>query len=226
MSKSVAVMQPYFLPYAGYFRLFLAVDEFVIFDCVQFPRRGWVHRTLVSENEWGREWLTLPLAYQPQDIRICDLDFVSNAREQFDKRLGKLPLINADAGVAGRPLLKFLFHQPMVSVIDYLVSSLEVVTEMLGLRVRMTRSSSLKLDPSIRGQARVIAAASAVGATHYVNLAGGRSLYESASFRMHGMELSFLAPYSGKFAHMLPALLRQDIGDIRRDIESTTILEC
>jgi hypothetical protein len=37
-------MQPYFVPYAGYFRLFAASDLFVIYDCVQFPRRGWVHR--------------------------------------------------------------------------------------------------------------------------------------------------------------------------------------
>jgi hypothetical protein len=41
---TVAVMQPYFMPYAGYFRLFCAADVFVMFDCVQFRRRGWVHR--------------------------------------------------------------------------------------------------------------------------------------------------------------------------------------
>ena len=36
----LGIMQPYFFPYAGYFRLFAHVDEFVIFDCVQFRRRG------------------------------------------------------------------------------------------------------------------------------------------------------------------------------------------
>jgi hypothetical protein len=41
---TIAVMQPYFIPYAGYFRLFAASDLFVIYDCVQFPRRGWVQR--------------------------------------------------------------------------------------------------------------------------------------------------------------------------------------
>jgi hypothetical protein len=42
---TVAVMQPYFLPYPGYFRLFAAADQVALFDCVQFPRRGWVHRS-------------------------------------------------------------------------------------------------------------------------------------------------------------------------------------
>jgi hypothetical protein len=43
----IAVMQPYFFPYAGYFRLLQAADHFVLLDCVQFPRRGRVHRTQV-----------------------------------------------------------------------------------------------------------------------------------------------------------------------------------
>ena len=56
-----AVMQPYFFPYAGYFRLFAASDLFVIYDCVQFPRRGWVHRNLLPDASGSERWLTLPL---------------------------------------------------------------------------------------------------------------------------------------------------------------------
>ena len=48
-SSTMAIMQPYFIPYAGYFRLFAASDLFVIYDCVQFPRRGWVHRNKLIE---------------------------------------------------------------------------------------------------------------------------------------------------------------------------------
>ena len=58
---TVAIMQPYFFPYAGYFRLFAASDLFVIYDCVQFPRRGWVHRNLLPDASGSERWLTLPL---------------------------------------------------------------------------------------------------------------------------------------------------------------------
>ena len=58
---TVAVMQPYFIPYAGYFRLFAASDLFVIYDCVQFPRRGWVHRNRLLDRSGKLRWLTLPL---------------------------------------------------------------------------------------------------------------------------------------------------------------------
>ena len=50
---TIAVMQPCFVPYAGYVRLFAASDLLVVFDCVPFPRRGWVHRNRLP-NARGR----------------------------------------------------------------------------------------------------------------------------------------------------------------------------
>src|SRR5689334_2859030 len=70
---TVAVMQPYFFPYAGYFRLFAQVDEFISFDCVQFRRRGRIHRTEVPGPGGSLQWLTLPLAYAPRETLIRDV---------------------------------------------------------------------------------------------------------------------------------------------------------
>jgi hypothetical protein len=47
---TVSIMQPYFLPFAEYFRLFAASDVFVLLDDVQFPRRGWVHRNRLHDR--------------------------------------------------------------------------------------------------------------------------------------------------------------------------------
>src|SRR4051812_24083058 len=76
---TVATMQPYFIRYAGYFRLFAASDLFVTYDCVQFPRHGWVHRKkMVAAG--GREcWLTPPLANRLRDVRIRDLSVRARA---------------------------------------------------------------------------------------------------------------------------------------------------
>ena len=62
--KGVALMQPYFFPYAGYFRLFAAVDTFIIYDCVQFPRRGRVHRVEVPGPD-GNAHVADPAARLP-----------------------------------------------------------------------------------------------------------------------------------------------------------------
>src|ERR1700761_2078318 len=80
-------MQPYFIPYAGYFRLITGSDLFVIYDCVQFPRRGWVHRNKLLDPHGQEQWLTLPLAKAPQDVLIKDLTFPANAVEEMESRL-------------------------------------------------------------------------------------------------------------------------------------------
>ena len=62
----IAIMQPYFIPYAGYFRLFQSVDLFVVYDCIQFARRGYVHRNQLPNFTDELSWITLPLAKAPQ----------------------------------------------------------------------------------------------------------------------------------------------------------------
>jgi hypothetical protein len=215
--KRVAVMQPYFFPYAGYFRLFAAVDEFVIFDCVQFPRRGRVHRCEVPAPNGSVEWLTLPLAHQPTGVLIRDLEFATDARQGFDERLARHQWIENGCGPAADRVRAHLVA-PLESVIDYLSDGLRLVAGLLGFDVAISRSSTLDVDPTLRGQDRVVAVAAAVGATHYVNAPGGRDLYDPEGFAHHGIELSFLPPYDGRYPHLLPSLLTDPPGAIRDDV--------
>ena len=223
-AKRVAVMQPYFYPYAGYFRLCAAVDEFVIFDCVQFPRRGRVHRTEVPAPAGGTEWLTLPLAHHEREVLIRDLDFAADARERFDQRLARHRWIERSDGEAAERVRSHL-HGPLGSVADFLERGLRMVTELLDLDVVFSRSSTLGLDPSLRGQSRVLATARAAGATQYLNSPGGRDLYEEDEFARAGIELSFLPPYHGKFPQLLPALLSEPTGRVREDVLATLTAE-
>jgi hypothetical protein len=212
-------MQPYFFPYAGYFRLFSQVDEFVIFDCVQFARRGRVHRTEVARHGAAVEWLTLPLARQPQDVLIRDLAFAADARAEFDRRLAGLPWLRSAHGPAAGQIRELL-HAPLTSVIDYLESGLRLVTHLLGIHTPITRSSTLQLDPSLRGQSRVLAVLASRKATHYLNAPGGRDLYAPADFERAGVTLEFLPDYKGGFLQLLPALMTCDPQRIRDDIEA------
>ena len=49
----LAIMQPYFFPYIGYFQLINAVDEFVIYDDVNFIKKGWINRNTILVNGKG-----------------------------------------------------------------------------------------------------------------------------------------------------------------------------
>ena len=43
-------MQPYFLPYIGYFQLIAAVDLFVVYDNIKYTKKGWINRNRILQN--------------------------------------------------------------------------------------------------------------------------------------------------------------------------------
>ena len=219
--KRIAVMQPYFFPYAGYFRLFAAVDEFVIFDCVQFPRRGRVHRCEAPGPTGAIEWLTLPLAKAPRETRIRDLAFATDARGELTRRLERLPWYRTAKGEAADRIRAHLAAPLPMSVVDFLESTLRLTAALLNLKAETSRSSALRIAPALKGQARVIEIATARGATHYVNAPGGRALYEEEAFAVAGLGLSFLKPYAGPHRYLLPALMTRAPAEIAADVAQT-----
>jgi hypothetical protein len=209
----VAVMQPYFYPYAGYFRLIAAVDLFLVFDCVQFPRRGRVHRAPLPVAQGGG-WLTLPLARQPRDTAIRDIR-LSHARDAlWRERLARLPWLR------GSPLAAALAAPLPEGLQPLLLDHLRLACASLGIATPLRSSSELGLRPELRGQARVIALARCAGATEYRNLPGGRALYDPAEFNAAGLSLSFMPPYEGPHMSMLHALATLDPAEIAADIRS------
>lgn len=216
MGFTVAIMQPYFLPYAGYFRLLAQADLFVVYDCVQFPRRGWVHRNQLIDRAGQERWLTLPLAHAPQAVLIRDLAFADNAEAEMAERLAPFDLATPLAGELGAILDRLA--RPQGRPVDYIVGLLETVTGRLDLPWRVAWSSELGLDPGLRGQARIIEIARRHGASRYLNAPGGRELYDDQAFAAAGLELAFLPPYAGPGGSILQRLLHEAPAAIRRDI--------
>jgi hypothetical protein len=165
----------------------------------------------------------LPLAYHRREALIRDLRFTEHARERFDERLARFEWIRTANGPHAGLIRDFLCA-PLSSVVDYLEAGLRLVIDLIQIDAVIIRSSALGLDPSLRGQDRVIAAMQAVGATHYVNAPGGRRLYDAATFRQAGIELAFLTPYDGRFRFMLLALMTESSTEIGDDVRTTTRL--
>lgn len=223
-ASTIAIMQPYFAPYAGYFRLFSASDLFVIYDCVQFPRRGWVHRNRLVDRSGMERWLTLPLAKAPQHVLIRDLRFVPHAAEVWSERLRPFPLSATDPpGTA--PILDALTDVGDVPV-DYIVRLLERIVKFLGLPWSVIRSSSLRIPESVHGQDRILEIARRLGARRYVNSPGGRALYDPETFAKSGIELSFLTEYTGPTTSVLTRILREPQANLARELASLQIERC
>ncbi len=215
----VAVIQPYFIPYAGYFRLFAAADVVAIFDCVQFPRQGWVHRNVLPLASGRPAWLTLPLAKAPRGVRIVELQFAADAEGRFAAASRRFPVLES-AREEDAELLRKLRGVGSAKVADYLCDLLQAANRRLNLTARIVRTSTFGIASDIRGQDRVIAVAERLGATCYVNPSGGRTLYDRTAFSARDIDLRFFAPWEGSSESVLTRLLRGDDDRISAEIDA------
>jgi hypothetical protein len=219
--KTVAIMQPYFIPYPGYFRLLAGSDLFVIYDCVQFPRRGWLHRNQLRTTAGATDWLTLPLQKAPRDVLIRDLRFRPDAESEMQAQVRHFPALTAPLPHAVR-LVEALCAVRGAPV-DYIVDLLRLAAELLEIPWRVFRSSELALPPELRAQDRVLAIAKACGATHYLNPPGGRALYQSAAFSAEGIELSFLNDHVGSYDSIAQRLATEDPQAVAAEVRANTV---
>ena len=215
-------MQPYFIPYAGYFRLFATADVVVMFDCVQFPRRGWVHRNRLPLASGETDWLTLPIAKTPQDTRIDELQFAPDGRARLTAAAARFPVF-ARALRERNPFAERLLELESRDVTAYLIASITETAASLDMERPVIRSSSLPIPEHLHAQDRVIAILKHVEATSYVNPSGGRDLYDRATFDAAGIELGFLTPYGGPMESIFARLMDESPAAIAAEIrrEST-----
>lgn len=189
---SVAIMQPYFLPYLGYFQLIAAVDKFVVLDDVNFIQRGWINRNRILVNG-APHLFTLPLRGASQNRLICDLELVDDDlwREKFLRSLrqayGRAPCYRHVSGI-----LEQMLHYPSARLDLFLVNSLQLVMRYLALDTEVVSTSRVYGNAELSGEQRIIDICRREGASDYINPAGGTSLYQRAHFEQYGIALRFL----------------------------------
>lgn len=212
---TLAVMQPYFLPYAGYFRLFAAADRVALFDCVQFPRRGWVHRNRLPDGAGNPAWLTLPLRAGARETRIANLRFAEDATAALRQRCDRFPQLRE----LDHPLLSAVLN-PAPDVVGYLEALLRRCCADMALPFDVIRTSSLDIDPALRGQDRVLAIVEALGGDKYINLEGGQALYDPKAFADRGIKLSILPAWRGSTWSILQRLVSETPSSVADEIRS------
>jgi len=192
---SISIMQPYFIPYSGYFQLLASTDIFVIYDCVQYPRNGWVHRNRMLNTKKQSKWFTLPLKKQPQNTPIKKIQFHDNFYTLLSSQMNKFPVFDLPT-TKSHPITSAILNNN-VSVVDYLEKILLLMCIELNIPFNVYRSSQLNIPSNIRGADRIIQIAQHFQAKQYINASGGTHLYNHKYFNKHGIQLIFLEPYNG-----------------------------
>ena len=212
----VSVMQPYFVPYLGYFQLIHASDVFVSYDDVQYVRRGWMNRNrILSGGEAA--WFTLPVAHAERTLSIREHHYVDDggaARQALVRRLAN-EYRRAPHFRAAMAVLEPLLLHPETNVAAYNLHALQGVCAHVGIDTRFEVASRLPATPGLRGGAALAAISRRLGARTYLNAIGGTALYTAAPFAEVGLELRFLrseaAPYPQLGDDFVPSLSIIDV---------------
>ncbi len=184
----LAIMQPYFFPYIGYFQLINAVDQFVVYDDIQYTKKGWINRNRILIQDRDDFFSKKDSDY----LDICQRTISENYHKDFGKILNKIkesykkapffnevfPFIEDCFLIKERNLFLFIFYS-----INKLVKYFEIKTNLIV-------SSDLGIKGS--GENRVISICKQLNASNYINAIGGQKLYHKETFEQQGINLQFI----------------------------------
>lgn len=191
----LAIMQPYFLPYIGYFQLINAVDKFVVYDNIQFTKKGWINRNRILVN--GKdEYFTLPLKKDSDYLNVDQRKLAETFPAERLKLLRKLTVAYSKAPYYETvfPVIESIINQDEDNLFKFIYQSLQIICNYLDIKTKFIISSAVSIDHSLKSEDKVIAICSALNADRYINPVGGLELYSKEIFKKKNIELNFIKP--------------------------------
>lgn len=188
----VGIMQPYFLPYIGYWQLLNAVDVYVVYDDVNFIKNGWINRNRILV-QGHTQYMNVRMSGSSSFKRINEVRV--DASDVWRKKLLRTVEMAYRKAPCFRevfPLFERIVCQRETNLAQFLFASIQEVTAFLQINTRLLLSSEVPQDRTLHGEARVLDICQSLGASEYVNAIGGQALYRSSHFAVRGIALHFL----------------------------------
>ncbi|MBP2446513.1 WbqC family protein [Rhizobium leguminosarum] len=187
----LAIMQPYFFPYIGYFQLIHAVDKFVVYDNIKYTKKGWINRNRILRNGEDSTF-SLPIKAASDSLDICDRTLST----EFDRD----KLVNQIQGAYRRapffsnafPVIEQAIRFQDSNLYSYIFNSIMKVCDYLGIKTEFIVSSKMTIDHDLRAETKVLALCEEAGASVYINAIGGVELYSRETFNARDIDLKFI----------------------------------
>lgn len=188
----IGIMQPYLLPYIGYFQLINCVDKFIIHDDVQWIKGGWINRNRILSNN-QEKLITLSIKKESSFERILNFEIDKNP----DNRR---KIINQIRGSYSKspffkevfPIIENIINNDEKNISKYILKSLIEINRYLNIQTPIYMSSGIKKKEELKAQDRVLDICKNMSGTTYVNPIGGTSLYDKNEFKINGIDLFFI----------------------------------
>jgi hypothetical protein len=195
----VAIMQPYFLPYIGYWQLIAAVDAFVVYDNIKYTKKGWINRNRFLQN--GKDAMfSLSLKKGSDSLDVCERELAADFdRERLLNQL-RAAYRRAPHFEQTFPLVEKVVRYPESNLFSFLYNSIVQVCAHLGVQTQIVVSSEVGIDHRLQAQDKVLSLCEALDATSYVNAIGGVELYSKQVFSDQGIDLNFIKSLPFEYA--------------------------
>ena len=189
----LAIMQPYFMPYIGYFQLINSVDKFVIYDNIQYTKKGWINRNRILAN--GKDQLiTLPIKKDSDYLNVVEREL----SESWDKDKSKmLNVIKASYNKAPYfqetfELISKCLNNPEANLFRFIYDSIVLINDHLEIKTPIVISSTIDADHTLKSQDKVLSLCKEQNADIYINSIGGVELYDKETFKQNNIKLNFI----------------------------------
>lgn len=188
----IGIMQPYFLPYIGYWQLLNVVDKYVIYDDVNYINRGWINRNRILLNSKDK-MITLSLKEVSQNKLIKEIELLNNEKER-EKLLKTISQSYKKAPFYDEvyPLIEEILNFKEINLEKFLENSIKKIIEYLEIDTTILISSEIEKDNMLKGKNKILDICKNLGASEYYNAIGGQELYSYEEFNKEGIKLKFL----------------------------------
>ncbi len=186
-------MQPYFMPYIGYFQLINAVDVFVVYDNIEYTKKGWINRNRILVN--GKdEFITLPLKKDSDYLHINQRYLADSFEVDKQTILRKIKECYRKAPNFKHTynLLEEIFNYKNYNLFDFIFNSITMTCCFLEIKTNIIKSSTLKVNYELKAEEKVLAICKELNSKIYFNPIGGIHLYKKDNFSKNNIQLKFI----------------------------------
>jgi len=202
----VAIMQPYFFPYIGYFSLIKNTDSFILLDTVQFIRHGWIERNRVLKQNEGWLYIKVPLLKKHRKDLIMDV-CIDNNQEWKKKIIAQLEIYKKTAPNYYKiiSMLNQIFEKDYHNIVELNAEILKAISNYLNIKseIKVFSKMNLKIDKTNEPDEWALNICKSLGnVTEYWNPIGGQIFFDKKKYDKENINLKFqivsLKPYNQK----------------------------
>jgi hypothetical protein len=193
MIKKIAICQSNYIPWKGYFDMIAAVDEFILYDDLQYTKNDWRNRNRIKTPN-GVEWISIPVGQdigrRIRDVTLPDTRWQEKHWKTLESNYRRARHFNEVAALF-EPFYRMHSHTYLSAFNRELI---EAVCSYLGIRTKISNSWDYRL---ITGKTeRLVDFCMQTGGTEYISGPAAKNYIEEDAFIKKGIKLSWI-DYAG-----------------------------